>query len=97
MNSLVAAAAVGWDVYKSLQIKSKASIFTAELVALNFALDIIRRSKRKKFAIFPRSLSSLLAFIIAILRWDMCRNSSLITASWLILAKPSYYAGFQAV
>ena len=35
--------------------------FTAELVALNLSLDIIRRSKRKKFAIFSDSLSSLLA------------------------------------
>jgi len=46
MNSLVGAAAVGRDVSKILQITDKASIFTAELVALNLALDIIRRSKR---------------------------------------------------
>ena len=32
-----------------------------ELVALNLSLDIIRRSKRKKFAIFSDSLSGLLA------------------------------------
>ena len=37
---------------KSLRITSHASIFTAELVALNLALDIIRRSRRKKFVIF---------------------------------------------
>jgi len=52
---------VGRDVSKSLRINSHASIFTAELVALNLSLDIIRRSKRKKFAIFSDLLSSLLA------------------------------------
>jgi len=52
---------VGRDVSKSLRINSHASIFTAELVALNLSLDIIRHSKRKKFAIFSDSLSSLLA------------------------------------
>ena len=52
MNSLVGAAAVGRDVSKVLRITDKASIFTAELVALNLALDIIRRSTRKKFVIF---------------------------------------------
>ena len=47
---------------KSLRITSHASIFTAELVALNLALDIIRRSRRKKkFVIFSDSLSDLLA------------------------------------
>ena len=63
MNNLTAAAAVGRDVSKSLRINSQASIFTAELVALNLSLDIVRRSKRKKFAIFSDSLSSLLAII----------------------------------
>jgi len=48
MNNLTAAADVGRDVSKSLRISSQASIFTAELVALNLSLDIIRRSKRKK-------------------------------------------------
>jgi len=33
----------------------------AKLVALNFSLGIIRRSKHKKFVIFSDSLSSLLA------------------------------------
>ena len=48
---------------KSLRITSHASIFTAELVALNLALDIhvIRRSRRKKFVIFSDSLSGLVA------------------------------------
>ena len=57
MNNLTAAAAVGRDVSKSLRINSQASIFTAELVALNLSLDIIRRSKRKK-------ICHLLRFII---------------------------------
>jgi len=63
MNNLTAAAAVGRDVSKSLRINSQASIFIAELVALNLSLevDIVRRSRRKKFAIFSDSLSSLLA------------------------------------
>ena len=61
MNGLVGAAAVGRDVSKSVRITDKASIFTAELVALNLSLDIIRRSKRQKFTIFSDSLSSLLA------------------------------------
>jgi len=39
MNSLVGAAAVGRDVFKILRIADKVSIFTTELVALNFALD----------------------------------------------------------
>ena len=52
MNNLTAVAAVGRDVSKSLHINSHASIFTAELIVLNLSLDIIRRSKRKKVAIF---------------------------------------------
>jgi len=40
-------------------LPNKASIFTAELAALNLALDIIR-SMRKKFIIFSDSLSSLM-------------------------------------
>ena len=61
INNLSAAAAVGRNVSKSLRISGKASIFTAGLVALNLSLDIIRRSKYTKFAIFSDSLSSLLA------------------------------------
>jgi len=56
MNNLTAAVAMGQDVSKSLCINSEASIFTAELVALNLSLDIIRRSRHKKFAIFSYSL-----------------------------------------
>jgi len=46
---------------KMLRITDKASIFTAELVALNLALDIIRQSTRKKFITFSDTLSSLMA------------------------------------
>jgi len=60
-NNGTAAAAVSGDVVKSLRITSHASIFTAELVALNLVLDIIRRSCLKKFVIFSDSLSGLLA------------------------------------
>jgi len=45
---------------KSLRITSHASIFTAELVSLNLALDIIRRSHRKTFVISD-SLSGVVA------------------------------------
>jgi len=38
MNNLTAAAAVGRDVSKRLRINSQASIFIAELVALNLSL-----------------------------------------------------------
>ena len=50
-NNGTAAAAVSGDVVKSLRITSHDSIFTAELVALNLALDIIRRSRHKKFVL----------------------------------------------
>jgi len=40
-DRFTAATAVGRDVSKSLHINSHASIFTAELVALNLSLDII--------------------------------------------------------
>ena len=46
---------------KLLRITSHASIFTAELVALYLALDIIRRSRCKKFVILSDSLSGLVA------------------------------------
>ena len=53
---------MGRDVSKSLRISSHASIFTAELVALNLSLDILSDVPNvKKFAIFSHSLSSLLA------------------------------------
>ena len=53
---------VSGHAVKSLRITSHASIlFTAELVALNLALDIVRRSCRKKFVIFCDSLSGLVA------------------------------------
>ena len=81
INHLTAATAVGQDVSKSLRINSQASIFTAELVALNLSLDIIRRSKRKKN--LPSSQIHYQVFwplITAILKQVMYRNLSWITA-----------------
>jgi len=90
MNNLTAAAAVSRDVSKSLHINSHASIFTAELVALNVSLDIIRCSKRKKkLKICHLILSSsqiryqvFWPLITAILKQVMYRNLSQITASY---------------
>ena len=67
-----AAAAVSGDVVKSLRITSHASIFTAELVALNLALDTVRRSRRKKFVIFSDSLSGLGAIRTLPFRYWIC-------------------------
>jgi len=61
MNNSVAAAAVSREEVKSLWIPDKASIFTAELVALNLALDIVCHSRNKKSVIFSDSLFCLLA------------------------------------
>ena len=44
-NNGTAAAAVSGDIVKSLRITSHASVYTAELVAVNLVLDIIRRSR----------------------------------------------------
>jgi len=60
-NNGTAAAVVSGDMVKSLRITSHASIFTAELVALNLALDIVRRSRCKKIVFFSDSLSGLVA------------------------------------
>jgi len=45
MNNSVAVAAVSREEAKSLRIPDKASIFTAELVALNLALDVVWHSR----------------------------------------------------
>jgi len=60
-NVGTATAALSGDVVKSLWITGHASIFTAELVpvALNLALDIIRRSRRRKMLFFSDSSSVL--------------------------------------
>ena len=44
-----------------MRLPDLTSIFRAELYALFLAIDVIRRSKLKKFVIFPDSLSSLQA------------------------------------
>jgi len=59
MNNSVAAAAVSREEVKSLRIPDKASIFTAELVALSLALDIVWHSRHKKICdIFRLSVLS---------------------------------------
>jgi len=60
INNSVAAAAVSREEVKSLQIPDKASIFTAELVALNLTLDIVSHSRHKNLSYF-QTLSCLLA------------------------------------
>jgi len=52
INNSVAVAAVSHEEVKSLQILDKASIFTAELVALNLALDIVWHSRHKNLSYF---------------------------------------------
>jgi len=47
MNNSAAASVVSREEVKSTRIPDKASIFTAELVALNLALDIIWHSSYK--------------------------------------------------
>ena len=51
-NNGTAAAAMSGDMVTSLRITSHAIIFTAELVAVNLALDVMRRSRRKIFCHF---------------------------------------------
>ena len=60
-NDGTAAAAVSREAVKSIRITEKASIFTAELIALNLSLDIIWHSKHNNFIIFSDSLSGLLS------------------------------------
>ena len=62
------------------------------LIALNLSLDIIRRSKRKKFAIFSDSLSSLLAINNRHLEtgYVQSRNLSQITVIYQTLEKPLF-------
>ena len=55
----VASAIVYKGITKSVRLPDLISIFRAELYALFLAIDVIRRSKLKKFVIFLDSLSSL--------------------------------------
>ena len=50
MYNSVAVAAVSREEVKSLWIPDKASIFTAELVALNVALDIVWHLRHKNLS-----------------------------------------------
>jgi len=56
-----AAAVVAPNSVKTVRLPDKASIFTAEIHALDMALDIIRRTKSKDYMVFSDSLSSLQA------------------------------------
>ena len=59
--SQTASAIVYKGITKSVRLPDLTSIFRAELYALFLAIDVIRRSKLKKFVIFSDSLSSLQA------------------------------------
>ena len=55
----VAAAVVHRDNTKCVRLPDAASIFRAELYAIQLAIDVVRRSKEKNFVIFSDSMSSL--------------------------------------
>ena len=55
-NNGVAVAAVSHEEVKSLKIPDKATIFTAELVALNLSLDTVWHSKHKNLS-YSQTLS----------------------------------------
>ena len=57
----VASAIIYKGITKSVRLPDLTSIFRAELYAFFLAIDVIRRSKLKKFVIFSDSLSSLQA------------------------------------
>jgi len=56
-----AAAVVAPNSVKTVLLPDNASIFTAEIHALDMALDIIRRTRSKDSVVFSDSLSSLQA------------------------------------
>jgi len=56
-----AAAVVAPNSVKTVRLPDNASIFTAEIHALDMALDIIRRTRSKDCVVFSDSLSSLQA------------------------------------
>jgi len=89
---------VGRHVSKiqGITLTYRASIFTAELVALNLELDIIRRSSQT-FS-YCQTLSQVRwPFMIAVLKLDTYSNVFLTITSLLILEKPSLCAGFQVI
>ena len=57
----VAAAATGRDAFLQVRLPDDASIFTAELQALQMAFELIENSHDHQFIVFTDSLSSLLA------------------------------------
>ena len=56
-----AAAVVAPNSVKTVRLPDNANIFTAEIHALDMALDIIRRTRGKDYVVFSDSLSSLQA------------------------------------
>ncbi|HSN22706.1 MAG TPA: ribonuclease H family protein, partial [Methylomicrobium sp.] len=67
-GAAVAAAAVSQSMYRSCRLPDNSSIFSAEACAILLAVDIIKLTAVKKFAIFCDSLSCLQA--IQNKRWD---------------------------
>ena len=59
INKNIAAAAVSKDQSLSCRLPENSSIFTAELIALKLALEIIENSLQNKFLIVSDSLSVL--------------------------------------
>ena len=55
----VAAAVVHRDNTKCVRLPDAASIFRAELYAIQLAIDVVRRSKEKNLVIFSDFMSSL--------------------------------------
>ena len=60
-NNKTACAAVLNKIIKTKDLPMESSIFAAEACAIDLALDIISKEKRKKFIIFSDSLSTLLS------------------------------------
>jgi len=56
-----AAAVVAPNFVKTVRLPDNASIFTAEIRALDMTLDIIRHTRSKDYMVFSDSLSSLQA------------------------------------
>ena len=60
-----ATAVVAPNSVKTVRLPDNASIFTAEIHALDMALDIIRRTRSKDYVVFSDSLPSLKAILRA--------------------------------
>jgi len=94
MNNSAAAAAVICKEVKSLQLPHKASLFTAELVALNLTLDIVWRSRHKNSSYFQTLCLVYLLFRTCKVNQDTLWSSSKTIQHWQTLAKQFFFAGF---